>query len=162
MSYERFGTTVTTELLPDGNSVPVTNENRERRLLPQYKCMHRSNHKFVPQCCRVCLSVCEPLAEWVHWEAVYCLLSRLSQHVWLQCSDSESTLLAGVISFNYKSISKTHSIYVPLLFLVHFAAVSPWGDRDAGVWMPWIQHACPRKCYSLWRVWSNWHNYQVQ
>ena len=93
MSYERFGTTVTTELLPDGNSIPVTSENRERRLLPQYKCMHRSaccNHKFVPQCCRVCLSVCEPLAEWVHWEAVYCLLLRLSQRIWLQCSDSES------------------------------------------------------------------------
>jgi len=46
VSYERFGTTVTTELLPDGNSIPVTSENRERRLLPQYKCMHR-NHNFV-------------------------------------------------------------------------------------------------------------------
>jgi len=31
VSYERFGTTVTTELLPDGNSIPVTSENRERR-----------------------------------------------------------------------------------------------------------------------------------
>lgn len=46
--------------------------------------------------------------------------------------------------------------------LFHFAAVSPRGDRDAGVWMPWIQHARPRKCYSLWWVWSNWHNHQVQ
>ena len=34
VSHEAFGTTVTTNLLPNGNNIPVTSENRKRMLLP--------------------------------------------------------------------------------------------------------------------------------